>query len=76
INETNMVSKTLKNELETVRDHKQINDTTFDYNQALNQCLLKSDEIQSRLSRMNDVSSILRKRSPISNRRKSRLSTS
>ena len=29
---------------------------------------------RSRLSRMNDVSSILRKRSPISNRRKSRLS--
>ncbi|CAF4893295.1 unnamed protein product, partial [Rotaria sp. Silwood1] len=75
INETNIVSQTLKNELETVRDHQQINDTTFDYNQALNQCLLKSDEIQSRLSRMNDISSILRKRSPISNRRKSRLST-
>jgi hypothetical protein len=31
---------------------------------------------RSRLSRMNDVSNVLRKRSPISNRRKSRLSTS
>jgi hypothetical protein len=30
---------------------------------------------RSRLSRMNDVSHVLRKRSPISNRRKSRLST-
>ncbi|CAF2596783.1 unnamed protein product [Rotaria sp. Silwood2] len=75
INETNIVSQTLKCELEIVRDHQQMNDTTFNYNQALNQCLLKSDEIQSRLSRMNDVSSILRKRSPISNRRRSRIST-
>ncbi|CAF3917956.1 unnamed protein product [Rotaria sordida] len=75
INETNIVSQTLKYELETVRDHQQMNDTTFDYDQVLNECLLKSDEIQSRLSRMNDVSSVLRKRSPILNRRKSRLST-
>ncbi|CAF0927932.1 unnamed protein product [Adineta steineri] len=76
INETNIVSQTLKQDLETVRDHQQINDTTFDYNQALNQCLIKSDEIQSRLSRMIDVSNVLRKRSPISCRRKSRLTRS
>ncbi|CAF4433241.1 unnamed protein product, partial [Adineta steineri] len=47
-----------------------------DYNQELNQCLIKSDEIQSRLSRMIDVSNVLRKRSPISCRRKSRLTRS
>ncbi|UJR13835.1 hypothetical protein I4U23_000846 [Adineta vaga] len=75
INETNTISQTLKHDLEKVRDHRQTSDTTFDYEQMLNQCLVKSDEIQSRLSRMNDVSSILRKRSPISNRRKTRLST-
>ncbi|CAF1334039.1 unnamed protein product [Adineta steineri] len=75
INETNMVSQTLKQDLEIVRDHRQMNDMLFDYDNILNQCLVKSDEIQSRLSRMNDVSNVLRKRSPISNRRKSRLST-
>ncbi|CAF1374135.1 unnamed protein product [Adineta steineri] len=75
INETNMVSQTLKQDLEIVRDHRQMNDLLFDYDNILNQCLVKSDEIQSRLSRMNDVSNVLRKRSPISNRRKSRLST-
>ncbi|CAF0729447.1 unnamed protein product [Adineta ricciae] len=73
INETTTVSQTLKQDLETVRDHQQINDTEFDYDQALNQCLAKSDEIQSRLSRMTDVSNVLRKRSPLSCRRKSRL---
>ena len=46
INETTTVSQTLKQDLETVRDHQQINDTEFDYDQALNQCLAKSDEIQ------------------------------
>ncbi|CAF3721838.1 unnamed protein product [Rotaria socialis] len=75
INETSAVSQTLKYDLETVRDCQRMNDTKFDFDQALNQCLSKSDEIQSRLSRMNDVSNVLRKRSPISNRRKSRLST-
>lgn len=46
INETSSVSLTLKQDLETVRDHQQINDTDFDYDQALNQCLSKTDEIQ------------------------------
>jgi prefoldin subunit 5 len=46
INETNTVSQTLKQDLEVVRDHQHINDETFDYEQALNQCLIKSDEIQ------------------------------
>ncbi len=46
INETNTVSQTLKHDLEIVRDHRQINDITFDYDQILNQCLSKSDEIQ------------------------------
>ncbi|CAF1464667.1 unnamed protein product, partial [Rotaria sordida] len=73
INETNTVSQILKQDLEIVRGHRQINDTTFDYDQALNQCLIRSDEIQSRLSRMIDVSNVLRKRSPLSCRRKSRL---
>ncbi|CAF0740846.1 unnamed protein product [Rotaria sp. Silwood1] len=76
INETNTVSQTLKQNLETVRDHRQMNDTTFDYDQALNQCLIRSDEIQCRLSRMIDVSNVLRKRSPLSCRRKSRLTRS
>ncbi|CAF5187207.1 unnamed protein product, partial [Rotaria magnacalcarata] len=76
INETNNVSQTLKRDLESVRDHRLINDTTFDYDQALNQCLMRSDEIQSRLSRMIDVSHVLRKRSPLSCRRKSRLTRS
>ncbi|CAF4966708.1 unnamed protein product, partial [Rotaria magnacalcarata] len=34
---------------------------------------MRSDEIQTRLSRMIDVSHVLRKRSPLSCRRKSRL---
>ncbi|CAF1930846.1 unnamed protein product [Rotaria magnacalcarata] len=76
INETNNVSQTLKHDLESVRDHRLINDTTFDYDQALNQCLMRSDEIQSRLSRIIDVSHVLRKRSPLSCRRKSRLTRS
>ncbi|CAF0829541.1 unnamed protein product [Rotaria sordida] len=76
INETNTVSQILKQDLEIVRGHRQINDTTFDYDQALNQCLIRSDEIQSRLSRMIDVSNVLRKRSPLSCRRKSRLTRS
>ncbi|CAF3544733.1 unnamed protein product [Rotaria socialis] len=76
INETNNVSQALKHDLESVRDHRLINDTTFDYDQALNQCLMRSDEIQSRLSRMIDVSHVLRKRSPLSCRRKSRLTRS
>ncbi|UJR33367.1 hypothetical protein I4U23_020815 [Adineta vaga] len=76
INETNIVSQTLKQDLETVREHQQINDTTFDYTEALNQCVAKSDEIQSRLSRMTDVSNVIRKRSPKSCRRKSRLTRS
>ncbi len=46
INETNIVSQTLKQDLESVRDHRLINDTNFDYDQTLNQCLTKSDEIQ------------------------------
>jgi hypothetical protein len=46
INETNTVSQTLKNDLELFRDHRQTNDMTFDYDQILNQCLVKSDEIQ------------------------------
>ncbi len=46
INETNTVSQILKHDLEIVRDHRQINDMTFDYDQILNQCLIKSDEIQ------------------------------
>ena len=46
INETNTVSQTLKHDLEIVRDHRQISDTTFDYDLILNQCLSKSDEIQ------------------------------
>jgi hypothetical protein len=46
INETNTVSQILKHDLEIVRDHRQINDTKFDYDQILNQCLAKSDEIQ------------------------------
>ncbi|CAF1059087.1 unnamed protein product [Adineta ricciae] len=74
INETNTVSQALKHDLEVVRDHRQTNEMVIDYDHMISECLTKSDEIQSRLSRMNDVSSILRKRSPISNRRKSRLS--
>jgi len=46
INETNTVSQTLKQDLETVRDHRQQNDTEFDYDRILQQCLEKSDEIQ------------------------------
>ena len=46
INETNTISQTLKQHLEVFRDHRQINDQTFDYDQLLNQCLVKSDEIQ------------------------------
>ena len=46
INETSSVSQILKHDLEIVRDHRQINDTDFDYDQALNQCLSKTDEIQ------------------------------
>jgi hypothetical protein len=46
MNETNIVSQTLKQDLEIVRNHQQINDTIFDYEQALNQCVVKSDEIQ------------------------------
>ncbi len=46
INETNTVSQTLKQDLASVRDHRLINDTDFDYDQVLNQCLIKSDEIQ------------------------------
>lgn len=46
INETSSVSQTLKHDLEIVRDHRQINDTDFDYDHALNQCLHKTDEIQ------------------------------
>ncbi len=46
INETNTVSQTLKHDLEIVRDHRQMNDVVFDYDQILNQCLDKSDEIQ------------------------------
>ncbi|CAF3880064.1 unnamed protein product [Rotaria magnacalcarata] len=74
INETSAVSQTLKYDLETVRDYQRMNDTKFDFDQTLNQCFSKSDEIQCRLSRMNDISNVLRKRSPVSNRRKSRLS--
>ncbi len=46
INETTTVSQTLKQDLQNVRDHRQINDKNFDYDHALNQCLSKSDEIQ------------------------------
>ena len=46
INETKNVSQTLKDDLEIVRDHRQMNDMTFDFDQILNQCLAKSDEIQ------------------------------
>ncbi|CAF2964418.1 unnamed protein product, partial [Rotaria sp. Silwood2] len=52
-----------------------MNDMTFNYDQILIQCLTESDDIQFRLSRMNDVSNALRKRSPISNLLKSCLST-
>ena len=46
INETNSVSQALKHDLETVRDHRQTDDTKFDYDEVLKQCLVKSDEIQ------------------------------
>jgi vacuolar-type H+-ATPase subunit I/STV1 len=46
INETNTVSQALKHDLETVCDRRQISDGTFDYDQMLNDCLAKSDEIQ------------------------------
>lgn len=46
INETNLVSQTLKQDLETVREHRQIHDEAFDYDETLNQCVSKSDEIQ------------------------------
>lgn len=46
INETSSVSQTLKNDLEVFRDHRQMNNERFDYDQLLNQCLVKSDEIQ------------------------------
>ena len=46
INETNTVSQTLKHDLENVCNHRQMSDSTFDYDQILNQCLIKSDEIQ------------------------------
>ena len=46
INETSTVSQTLKHDLEIFRDHRQLNDETFNYDQQLRQCLIKSDEIQ------------------------------
>ncbi|CAF4037594.1 unnamed protein product, partial [Didymodactylos carnosus] len=91
IEETSAASLTLKQDLESMRDHRQhdqqpqkdanenehtlLEEQLFDYDYALNQCLTKSEEIQSRLSRMIDVSNVLRRKSPISNRRRSRLST-
>ena len=46
INETSSVSQMLKEDLESVRDHRQNNDTDFDYDHKLNQCLTRTDEIQ------------------------------
>jgi hypothetical protein len=46
IQETNVVSQTLKHDLEIVRNHRQIQDDTFDYDQVFDQCLTKTDEIQ------------------------------
>lgn len=77
INETTEVSQTLKTDLETVRDHRQNHDETFDYDEMLNQCVTKINEIQSRLAQMIDVNNVVRKRSsPLAScRRKSRLIT-
>lgn len=46
ISETTVVSQNLKQDLETVREHRQNQDEEFNYDEALNQCLQKSEEIQ------------------------------
>ena len=46
INETHATSQTLKHDLEIFRNHQETSDMKFDYDQLLNQCLEKSNEIQ------------------------------
>ncbi|CAF0777088.1 unnamed protein product [Didymodactylos carnosus] len=89
IEETNTASLTLKEDLELIRNHRQHDqqpqkDTLEDKCTLLGeQCMeivnhgqqIHTEEIQCRLSRMIDVSNVLQRKSPIANRRRSRLST-
>ena len=40
-----MVSQILKYDLKIVRDHRQMNDMTFNYDQILNPCLTEGNDI-------------------------------